>query len=192
MPAIKEGDRVRIVAREPTDEDAKSALYFGYYGGLTGTVQKVYSKQEVAIEVDPESLPRDIRKRHEEIRDQMKTKWLDGLSEEGRSRLTEREKDFHLRYVLLVAMNDLEKTGRKPGAVASAVPPAGSSAPLVSKEESGRAAPVVIASAPEESEDEFELTPPPAPTRKTTADLEAAEEAEFQRRTGFYRDHGGV
>lgn len=116
MP-IKEGDRVRITAREPTPEDEKSATYFAHFGNLTGTVQKVYNKQEVAVEVDLESLPTDVRKRHEEIRGQMKTRWLDGLSEEARSRLTEREKDFNLRYVVLVGMSDLTKiasAGRAP------------------------------------------------------------------------------
>lgn len=172
MPTIKEGERVRIVAREPTDDDAKSGMYYGYFGGLTGTVQKVYSKQEVAVEVEPESLTREIRKRHDEIRDQMKTKWLDGLSEEGRSRLTEREKDFHLRYVVLVAMSDLEKTGAKPKPVA-----AQESAPPVRAADSAP----TPAAPPEELE--LELTPP-TPPRKTTADLEAAELAELQRRQG--------
>jgi len=111
MAKVKAGDRVRIARREPTDEDGKTGLYYAHFGGLTGTVQKVYSTQEVAVEVDPESLTREIRKRHEDVRDQMKTKWLEGLSEEGRSRLTEREKDFNLRYVVLVSMADLERAG---------------------------------------------------------------------------------
>src|SRR5579872_2458140 len=122
MATIKEGDRVRILAREQTEDDIKSALYFGHYAGLTGNVQKVYSKQEVAIEVEPESLTRDMRKRHDEVRDQMKTKWLDGLSEEGRNKLTEREKDFNLRYVVLVALQDLEKAGAKPAPPVKAAP----------------------------------------------------------------------
>lgn len=113
MRAIKEGDRVRIVSREPTPDDLKSNLYYGYFGGLTGLVRKIYNKTEAAIEVEPESLPRDIRKRHDEIRDQMKTKWLDGLSEEGRAKLTERERDFLLRYVLLVNLTDLERIGAR-------------------------------------------------------------------------------
>src|ERR671938_636050 len=98
MPQIKEGDRVRIVAREATEEDSRNGTYYPHYAGMVGTVQKVYSKAEVAVEVEHDSLTREIRKRHEDVRDQMKTKWLDGLSEEGRNKLTEREKDFRLRY----------------------------------------------------------------------------------------------
>jgi len=151
MATFKEGDRVRIAAREQTEDDIKSAMYFGHYAGLTGTVQKIYSKQEVAVEVESESLTREIRKRHEDVRDQMKTKWLDGLSEEGRSKLTEREKDFNLRYVVLVAMQDLEKAGAKP------------------------APPARVADPPEEKGEA-------SPSRKTLAELEAAEEAELLRR----------
>lgn len=109
MVRVTEKDRVRVATREQTSEDARNATYFPFLGGLTGTVLKVYSAQEVAVEVEPASLSADIRRRHHDIRDQMKTKWLDGLSEEGRSRLTEREKDFHLRYIVLVSMGDLEK-----------------------------------------------------------------------------------
>lgn len=111
MADIKERDRVRIVHREPTDEDMKKCTYFAFMGGLTGTVTKVYDPTQVAVEVEQESLTAEIRKRHLDIRDQMKTKWLDGLSEEGKSKLTEREKDFNLRYTVLVAMDDLEPIG---------------------------------------------------------------------------------
>ena len=152
MAAFKEGDRVRIVSRTPTEEDSKLGTYFGHYAGLTGSVQKVYNKQEVAIEVDHESLTKEIRKRHEDVRDQMKTKWLDGLSEEGRSKLTEREKDFNLRYVVLVPMDDLEKAGARQASKPAPAP----EQPAASVADSA--------------------------TRKTLADLEAAEEAEFQRR----------
>lgn len=168
MANFKEGDRVRIVTRDQTDEDIKSQLYFAHYGGLTGMVQKVYSKQEVSVEVEQDSLTREVRKRHEDVRDQMKTKWLDGLSEEGRNRLTEREKDFNLRYVVLVAMNDLEKAGAKPAAPAASV---------------AKPAPAPATAAPAASNpavSEAEALPP----RRTLAEIEAAEEEEFRRRSG--------
>ena len=41
MSTVKECDRVRILAREATDEDSKSGMYYGNYAGMTGTVQKV-------------------------------------------------------------------------------------------------------------------------------------------------------
>jgi hypothetical protein len=158
MPAFKEGDRVRIVTREQTEEDAKSNAYFSYYGGLTGSVLKVYNKQEVSVEIEQDSLTREVRKRHEDVRDQMKTKWLDGLSEEGRNRLTEREKDFNLRYVVLVGMDDLEKAGAKPAAQTAKPAPAPATAAV--------------------SEDV------PVPPRRTLAEIEAAEAEELRRRAG--------
>jgi hypothetical protein len=154
MATVKQGDRVRIIRREPTDEEIKNATYLSFFGGLTGSVAKVYNPMEVAVEVEQESLTTEVRKRHLSIRDQMKTKWLDGLSEEGRGKLTEREKDFHLRYVLLVASNDLEKIGAaKP---AETPKPAAPAAPPTLEE---------VAAA-----------------RKSLQDFEAAEIAELERR----------
>ena len=37
----------------------------------------------------------------------MRQKWLDGLSEEGRNKLSAAEKKFSLRYSLLVSLSDL-------------------------------------------------------------------------------------
>src|SRR5438046_1082101 len=154
MPIFKEGDRVRIITREQTEGDEKSGLYYSHYAGLTGQIQKVYDKAEVSVEVDHESLTKELRKRHEDVRDQMKTKWLDGLSEEGRNKLTEREKDFMLRYVVLVGMDDLEK------AAARTVPTA-------------KAIPAAVSPAADDSA---------APPRRTLAEIEVAEAAELLRR----------
>ena len=166
MAALKEGDRVRILSRPPTEEDAKSGTYFAHYAGLTGSIQKVYNKLEVAVEVEHDSLTRDIRKRHEDVRDQMKTKWLEGLSEEGRGKLTEREKDFNLRYVVLVPMADLEKMGARPAAREN------------DSLGSGKPSPPTPAS----SGAPIEAPAPESAPRKTLAELEAAEEAELLRR----------
>ncbi len=160
MAELKEGERIRVIAREPVEDDSKSGLYYRHFAGMTGTIQKIYSKTEVAIDIEHDSLTKEIRKRHEDVREQMKTKWLEGLSEEGRSRLTEREKDFHLRYVILVGMQDLEKQGPRAAASKEPVEPAKSSSD----------------SGPQSSED------PANPPRKTLAELEAAEEAELLRR----------
>lgn len=151
--AVKEGDRVRVASREANEEDIKSGLYYNYFAGLTGSVLKVYSNNEVSVDVEHESLTKEIRKRHDDVRDQMKTKWLDGLSEEGRGKLTEREKDFNLRYVLLVAMKDVEKIGARK--LQDASPP------------------VAVKAQPAEVE---------APVRRTLAEIEAAEAAELARR----------
>ena len=107
MATLKEGDRVRIADREATPEDIKSGLFQNHFRGLTGNVLKIYGGQEAAIEIEAASLTESIAARHKEIQDQMKSKWLDGLSEEGRNRLTEKERDFRLRYTVLVALKDV-------------------------------------------------------------------------------------
>ena len=155
MAALKYGDRVRIASREPKEEDAKTGLYYSHFGGLTGSIQKVYSETEVIVDIELDSLKRDQRRRHDDVRDEMKTKWLEDLSEIGRSRLTEREKDFVLRYAVLISPTDLEKiAARPPKAVPSEEAPTAT--------EAGSTEPVV---------------------RKTTADLEAAEEAYLREKS---------
>ena len=161
MSRWKQGDHVRIVARDVTADDLKNQMYFGHYGGLTGTIQKVYSDSEIAVEVDLASLPPEIRDRHNDVRDQMKTKWLEGLSEEGRSHLTEREKNFNLRYVVLVAGKDLERvsSAHSTSGTSDANASEGQSAEHVASIVEGTAAP-----------------------RKTLAEIEAAEQAELRKR----------
>lgn len=135
MTAFKEGDRVQIADREATADDVKTGLFYNHFRGLTGTVQKLYG-EEAAIEIEPQSLTDTVASRHDDVQEQMKSKWIDGLSEEAKSRLTDAEKDFRLRYTVLVGVKDLGKAKGDP-----------------------------------------------LPPRKTSADLEAAEDAEFQKRT---------
>ncbi len=115
--AYKEGERVQIVDREANAEDVKSGLFYNHFRGLTGTIQKVYSTQEIVVEVEQESLTDAIAARHNDVQEAMKAKWLDGLSEEAKGRLTEKERDFRLRYSLLVHASDLKAP------VAAAIPP---------------------------------------------------------------------
>src|SRR5688500_7929609 len=106
MAKVKQGDAVIIAAREQTAQDIKSGLYFPHYAGLYGTVLKVYG-EEASVLVDRESLPTDIRVRHEEGEKAMRQKWLDNLSQEATGRLGERERQFALNYAVLVSINDL-------------------------------------------------------------------------------------
>ncbi len=117
MARIQAGDRVQIIDREATPQDLKSGLYFPHYGGLHGQVQKVYGQNEVAVEVDLETLPEAVWKRHMDARDQMRRRWLDGLPEEQRRKLTPEQKEFRLRYVVLVAQSDLRKPRQKQSVV---------------------------------------------------------------------------
>ena len=104
---LKEGDRVQIVSRELTAEDAKNNLYYSHFAGLTGTITKLFATQEASIEIDVEALPEAIGKRHLDFQDNWRNRWLDGLSEEGRNRLSVSEREFNLRYCVLVSIQDL-------------------------------------------------------------------------------------
>lgn len=106
MATFNPGDTVQVVAREQTSGDLKSGLYYRHYGNLLGTVLKVYG-EEVSVLVDRATLPASIRERHEANEKAMKAKWLDGLSDEARNRLTGPEKRFALNYAILVGVNDL-------------------------------------------------------------------------------------
>src|SRR5579883_2918792 len=109
MLRLKEGDAVQIVKRGVTSADAKSGLYYGYYGGLTGVVFKLYGSGEsaqAAVDVDLESLPEEVAKRHLETRDRMReTLTGDAKRQSGPGG----EQEFRLRYVILVGVADLTR-----------------------------------------------------------------------------------
>lgn len=107
---LKEGDCVRVVVRECTATDKKDGLFCPHYCGLTGTIDKVYDK-EVCVKVSLESLPEAILKRHMDVQESIRRKWLNGLSGEAKNRLSAEEKRFELAYTILVQPADLEKTG---------------------------------------------------------------------------------
>jgi len=107
---LAEGASVRLADREPSAADTKSGLFYPHYRALTGTVAKLYADGTATISVDPESLPAEIRARHQAGTDAMRQKWLDGLSDEARNKLSAAEKRFSLRYNLLVGIADLLPT----------------------------------------------------------------------------------
>lgn len=115
MTGIKPGDRVRVVTREQTAKDIKENTYFPHLAGLSGVVAKVYSPEEVCVTIDRETLPEKNAKRHSEIETAMQEKWLDSISQDARSKLSEQEREFHLQYTIMVSETDLEPaTGAKP------------------------------------------------------------------------------
>lgn len=109
MQRWKEGDQVRIVERNTTSADSKSGLYYSFYAGVTGTLFKLYGNgptAQAAIDVDIESLPEDVARRHMETRDRM----LASLSGEARRQsLVGGDHEFRLRYVILVGVVDLTR-----------------------------------------------------------------------------------
>lgn len=108
MPAAKleTGAHVRLADRPATAADAKNRIFYEHYRNLTGTVRRVYG-EEAWVEIDRDALPAHILQRHAQSENAMKKRWLDGLSDEARNRLTPEEKRFFLRYSVLVATNDL-------------------------------------------------------------------------------------
>jgi len=104
---LAEGTPVRLADREPVAADTKSGLFYPHYRALTGTVAKLYADGTATVSVDPESLPAEIRARHQAGTDAMRQKWLDNLSDEARNKLSAAEKKFSLRYNLLIGVADL-------------------------------------------------------------------------------------
>ncbi len=104
---FKEGERVKLVDRASTNSDIKSGLYYRFYADLTGTIFKIYGKGETAqaaIEVDLDTLPAEIQKRHEEQRSKM----VNTLSGEAkRQSQIGGDNEFLLRYVILVSLSDV-------------------------------------------------------------------------------------
>ena len=108
MSNWKEGDRVRVVIREVSEEDRKKNRYFSHMAGLIGSVQQVYSENEIAVRIEPESLSSVSADVHTNATLRMRKKFLDPLSEEQKKILTKEELEFDAHYVLLVHGQDLE------------------------------------------------------------------------------------
>ena len=193
---FKEGDYVRIVDREVTPADTKGGMYYPYFRGLAGVVDKIYDK-EICVRVDTESLPEGILKRHLDVQESIKKKWLNGLSGEARTRLTPEEKAFQLSYTILVQETDLEKTkpgeGTKPIAAKRPAPSAAEPAPTKAEAakpvEAPKPAPTpkAVMPAPEpkpkpvKTEPAPKAAPKPDPDKPLSSkDLEALEQAHFE------------
>jgi hypothetical protein len=110
MAELKVGDVVQIMTREVTNDDVKSGLYFAYFGGLVGNVDRMYDDGSVCVEIDIDSLTEDARKRHLDTQEAERKRWLDGLSGEARNRLTEDQKKLKISYKILVSKKDVEPT----------------------------------------------------------------------------------
>lgn len=112
--ALKVGDAVRVVDREATLADVKTGLFYNHFRNLSGIVERIYEDKTVCIDVELGTLPKDVAERHTEIGKEMRDKWIDGLSQEARSRLKEQDKRFQLRYKIVVAASDVVPTKGAP------------------------------------------------------------------------------
>jgi len=123
---LAEGDRVKVIDREQTAADIKSQLYYEHYRNLVGNIAKLYADGTTSINVDQQALSKEVAKRHDETATGIRQRWLDGMSDEGRNRLTATEKTFNLRYTILVAQSDVELFS---GAIPAATPAKAIAAP---------------------------------------------------------------
>ncbi|MCE5323008.1 hypothetical protein LLG46_06800 [bacterium] len=110
MAELKVGDTVQVKTREVTNDDVKSSLYFAYFAGLVGSVDRVYDDDTVCVDIDIDSLTEDARKRHLDTQEFERKRWLNGLSGEARNRLSEDQKKLTISYKILVSKKDLEPT----------------------------------------------------------------------------------
>lgn len=133
---LKAGDAVQVVDREATQADEKASQFFNYFRNLTGTLERVYNDGKATVVVDEDSLPAEILERHKELTEKARSKWLEGLSDEARNRLTAEEKQFRMRYSILVRLEDLTRKGvKKPAKKAAGSPEAISTNDLDAAEE---------------------------------------------------------
>lgn len=107
MP-LKVGDRVRVIEREVTAEDRKSNRYFSHMAGLTGTIESIYSPDEVSVKVEPESLSAVSSVVHDEATRRMRERFQKDASEEAKAQLEPHELNFPANFVVLARMSDLE------------------------------------------------------------------------------------
>jgi hypothetical protein len=109
MAKLKEGDRVRVVRRDVTEEDRAANAYFDHMAGLTGVVQNVYGQDQVAVKVDKEQLGAIQADVHKVAVERMREKFLSSVGEEQKKSLTPEELKFSAHYMLLVRSADLER-----------------------------------------------------------------------------------
>jgi hypothetical protein len=104
--SVKEGQTVKFIPRDASAE-ARPVPYYDFYTSLYGKVAKIYDDGTAAVIIDQASMPDDARERHEKSERDMRDKWMRSLSEDDRSKLTDAQKRFALRYTLLVTATDL-------------------------------------------------------------------------------------
>lgn len=109
MAKVKEGDRVRVVATKSGETNLSEKL-FPHLIGRAGTVSNHYNSEEVAVEVDLDSLTPAMRQVHDEATRRLRAKFLENVGEEAKKQLTKEELEFTPHYVVLVGEADLEKT----------------------------------------------------------------------------------
>ena len=104
---------MRVRTRQVTEDDRKTSRYFDHMAGLTGTIQNIYSNDEIAIKVDPECMSAITSDVHKISTERMRQKFLDNVSEEQKKQLSSEELKFDANYTMLVKGSDLEPLAGK-------------------------------------------------------------------------------
>ncbi len=104
--SFQAGDSVAVIARDATNSDTKSGLYYPHFADMRGTVLKIYG-EEASILIDRDSLHTEIRVRHEENEIAERKKYAERISEAARNSLSDKEKNFPLQYTILIALKDV-------------------------------------------------------------------------------------
>jgi hypothetical protein len=108
MSNWREGQRVKVVSRPVTEEDRKANRYFEHMAGLTGTISAVFAVDQIAVNVDQDSLTSVSKTVHKHATERMREKFLNSVGEEQKKLLTNEELKFNANFVLLVRSEDLE------------------------------------------------------------------------------------
>lgn len=132
---LEVGQRVRIAERPARTGDQKTIPYYPFYSGLTGAILHSYPDESSTVDIDRESLPVPIKKRHDKSESQLREKWLGDSAEDDSGQAnqasTGRVRNLHLRYTLLVANADLIPISAAPPA--QVAPAQAASAPAPAK-----------------------------------------------------------
>ena len=175
MSPLKIGDRVKVAQREMTAADYKTGLFYDYFCKLTGTIERIYEDKTVCVRVEMDSLPEDVRKRHLEVQEAVKKRWMSGLSQEQRDKLSEADKAVKLGYNILIGEPDVEVIGKSKSTPATKSVPAAAS-PRAEKPKP----PDIIAPAPSSPQPKkaavTKADTSDQTKRPTQADIEKAEE----------------
>ena len=104
---LKTGTKVQLEKRDVTPQDMADRLYFSYFGGLTGTVDRIFDDGSVCVDVDLESLSPEARERHKQMQKAENERWLNSVSAEAKRKLTPEQKKLRISYKILVSHADL-------------------------------------------------------------------------------------
>lgn len=108
MSNWREGQRVKIVSRPVTDEDRKTNRYFTHMAGLVGTISSVFAVDQIAVNIENDTLTPVSKNVHKVANDRMREKFLNSVGDEQKKLLTQEELKFTANFVLLVRSEDLE------------------------------------------------------------------------------------